>query len=226
MAQFDPKKVLRQVSNDLLRQLFEHCHCPIDVPWAELSEMEEAPRRNIEIVLHDIGEMAIEDGIRAIVEEARRMGEDDLIENIEILESRHDKTVWTLIHSPDIWQLAVRFARADSLSRGRYLVEFDGSGQRLIKDDQVLHLQLAYALTAHKAQGSEFPCVVVLCHKSHYFADRNWLYTAVTRASRHCILMGDRWGLRNAVKKNTTTKRRTFLGLWGKSQTELVEAYL
>lgn len=107
-----------------------------------------------------------------------------------------------------------------------YLVEFDGSGQRLIKDDQVLHLQLAYALTAHKAQGSEFPCVVVLCHKSHYFADRNWLYTAVTRASRHCILMGDRWGLRNAVKKNNTTKRRTFLGLWGKSQTELVEAYL
>ena len=75
MAQFDPKKVLRQVSNDLLRQLFEHCNCPIDVPWAELSEtdvtaifnawqqMEEAPRRNIEIVLHEIGEMAIEDGI-------------------------------------------------------------------------------------------------------------------------------------------------------------------
>ncbi len=75
-------------------------------------------------------------------------------------------------------------------------------------------MQLAYALTAHKAQGSEFPCVVVLCHKSHFFADRNWLYTAVTRAARYCIVMGDRWGLRNAVKKNNTIHRRTLLNLW------------
>lgn len=106
-----------------------------------------------------------------------------------------------------------------------YIVEFDGPGQRFITDTQTQCVQLAYALTAHKAQGSEFPCVVVLCHKSHYFADRNWLYTAVTRASRHCILIGDRWGLRNTVKKNNTTKRRTFLGMWAKSQTEMVEAY-
>jgi exodeoxyribonuclease V alpha subunit len=97
---------------------------------------------------------------------------------------------------------------------GGYWIDFDGCGARLIKDEQVLNVQLAYALTAHKAQGSEFPCVVVLCHKSHFFADRNWLYTAVTRASRYCILMGDRWGLRNAVKKNNTIRRRTFLNLW------------
>ena len=75
-------------------------------------------------------------------------------------------------------------------------------------------MQLAYALTAHKAQGSEFPCAVVLCHRSHFFADRNWLYTAVTRAARYCMLVGDRWGLRNAVKKNNTIQRRTFLSLW------------
>ncbi len=107
-----------------------------------------------------------------------------------------------------------RVVAIETGSGGGYCIDFDGCGERLIKDEQVLNVQLAYALTAHKAQGSEFPCAVVLCHKSHFFADRNWLYTAVTRASRYCILMGDRWGLRNAVKKNNTIRRRTFLSLW------------
>lgn len=107
-----------------------------------------------------------------------------------------------------------RVVEIESGPGGGYWIDFDGCGARHIKDEQVLNVQLAYALTAHKAQGSEFPCVVVLCHKSHYFADRNWLYTAVTRAARYCIVMGDRWGLRNAVKKNNTIRRRTFLNLW------------
>ncbi len=160
MAQFDPKKVLRQVSNDLLRQLFEHYECPIELAWAELSEtdvlpifnawqqLEEGSRRNIEIVLHEIGEMAIEDGIRAIVEEARRLGEDDLIENIELFESRHDKTVWTLIHSPDIWQLAVRFARADSLSRGRYWIRRIGLPAKQPETTEIRMQELEQAFSA------------------------------------------------------------------------------
>ncbi|MCA9240013.1 MAG: AAA family ATPase, partial [Planctomycetales bacterium] len=105
-------------------------------------------------------------------------------------------------------------------SGGGYWIAFDGCGERLIQGEQVLNVQLAYALTAHKAQGSEFPCAVVLCHKSHYFADRNWLYTAVTRASRYCFLLGDRWGLHNAAKKNNTVRRRTFLGLWASRQSD------
>jgi exodeoxyribonuclease V alpha subunit len=108
----------------------------------------------------------------------------------------------------------------------KYIVDFDGDGRRQIQDDQILNLQLAYALTAHKAQGSEFPCVVVLCHKSHFFADRNWLYTAVTRASKYCIVVGDRWGLANAVKKNNVSERRTFLDRWAKANLESWEVLL
>jgi exodeoxyribonuclease V alpha subunit len=93
-------------------------------------------------------------------------------------------------------------------------VDFDGEGPKVIEKEKQGSLQLAYALTAHKAQGSEFPCVVVLCHKSHFFADRNWLYTAVTRAAKHVIVLGDRWGLRNAAKKNDVRTRRTLLSLW------------
>lgn len=99
---------------------------------------------------------------------------------------------------------------------GEYFVDFEGVGCRQIDGERLQKVSLAYALTAHKAQGSEFPCVVVVCHKSHFFADRNWLYTAVTRASKTCILVGDRWGLRHAAGKNNTIKRRTFLSLWKK----------
>lgn len=109
-----------------------------------------------------------------------------------------------------------RVVAIDETPGGGYWIDFDGVGPRQIKDAQIQNVHLAYALTAHKAQGSEFPCVVVLCHRSHYFADRNWLYTAVTRAARYCIVMGDRWGLPNAAKKNATIQRRTFLDLWAK----------
>lgn len=97
-----------------------------------------------------------------------------------------------------------------------YGVTFDGEGYRFIDGERLGNLHLAYALTAHKAQGSEFPCAVVLCHRSHFFADRNWLYTAVTRAARHCVLVGDKWGLAHAAKKNNVIHRRTFLSLWSK----------
>ncbi|MGH7143372.1 MAG: AAA family ATPase [Planctomycetota bacterium] len=94
------------------------------------------------------------------------------------------------------------------------MVSFDGGDPLLIQAEKTQNLQLAYCMTAHKAQGSEFPCIVVLCHKSHFFADRNWLYTAVTRASTTCILLGDRWGLNNTASKNRTILRRTLLSKW------------
>jgi len=114
----------------------------------------------------------------------------------------------------------------ESGTGGGYWIDFDGCGERLIQNEQLFNVQLAYALTAHKAQGSEFPCAVVLCHKSHFFADCNWLYTAVTRASVYCILMGDRWGLRNAVKKNSTIERRTFLSLWARRKASVAKSPL
>ncbi|MCO6439005.1 MAG: AAA family ATPase [Phycisphaerae bacterium] len=101
---------------------------------------------------------------------------------------------------------------------GGWIVDFEGVGPVTIEGDRLPNVQLAYALTAHKAQGSEFPCAVVLCHRAHYFADRNWLYTAVTRAARYCILIGDRWGLRAALRKDQVVRRRTFLDLWSRGK--------
>jgi exodeoxyribonuclease V alpha subunit len=101
-----------------------------------------------------------------------------------------------------------------AIEGGVYHVDFNGEGCHKVDGERLGNVQLAYALTGHKCQGSEFPCVVVVCHKSHFFADRNWLYTAVTRAAKTCIILGDRWGLKHAAAKNNTIKRRTFLSLW------------
>ncbi|MEW6197993.1 MAG: AAA family ATPase [Planctomycetota bacterium] len=109
-------------------------------------------------------------------------------------------------------------------AEGGYWIAFDGVGERRIHGEDVHRVQLAYALTAHKAQGSEFPCAIVLCHRSHFFADRNWLYTAVTRAARFCVLLGDRWGLRNAAQKNHVINRRTFLDHWARAQASEITA--
>ncbi len=75
-------------------------------------------------------------------------------------------------------------------------------------------IQLAYALTIHKSQGSEFPCSVVIAHKSHSFMHhRNLLYTGVTRASQTAIIVGDRWGIANCAKRVQVDARKTFLSL-------------
>lgn len=136
MSAFDPKRVLRQVSNELLRDLFEAHQLDLDLPWDELEETEvesiftawqELPEpacRSIEIVLHEVSDMAAGDeGTRAICEEAIRQGRQDLLDELEGYESRHDKAVWTYIKAIDVWSLAVRFARADSLARGRYWIK-------------------------------------------------------------------------------------------------------
>lgn len=73
-------------------------------------------------------------------------------------------------------------------------------------------VELGYALTPHKFQGSEIPCAITLVHKSNsYMLHRNWLYTAATRASKTNIIMGDAVGIRRAAERIVTNQRRTLL---------------
>ena len=62
-------------------------------------------------------------------------------------------------------------------------------------------LALAYAISVHKSQGSQYPAVVMPIHSSHYLMlRRNLLYTAITRAERVCVLVGTRSALAQAVR--------------------------
>ena len=73
-------------------------------------------------------------------------------------------------------------------------------------------LSLAYVLSIHKSQGSEFPCVVIPIHTQHYMMlQRNLLYTAVTRGKRLVILVGTKKALAMAVKRQDTRRRCTAL---------------
>jgi len=92
-------------------------------------------------------------------------------------------------------------------------VNFDG--KKVIYDwSEADQLTLAYAISIHKAQGSEFPSVVVPILTQHYMMlQRNLLYTAVTRAKRLCVLVGDQRAIHIAVKNNRVAQRYTALDL-------------
>jgi exodeoxyribonuclease V alpha subunit len=91
-----------------------------------------------------------------------------------------------------------------------------------IAGEDLADIQLAYALTVHKAQGSEYPCAIVICSRTHSFMlSRNLLYTAVTRARQTCVLIGDWLGMRRAVTTVNTQARRTWLGVWAEKREEV-----
>ena len=91
-------------------------------------------------------------------------------------------------------------------------VRFDA--ERLVEYEpgELDELQLAYALTIHKSQGSEFPCVIIPVSTQHYvLLERSLIYTAITRAKKWCVLVGDEKALALAVSKQESRKRFTGL---------------
>ena len=93
------------------------------------------------------------------------------------------------------------------------LVEFEA--RRVEYDFNDLdELQLAYACSIHKSQGSEYPAVVIPVHTQHYtMLQRNLLYTAITRGRKLVVLVGSRKALWRAVT-NMETKQRYSLLKW------------
>lgn len=78
--------------------------------------------------------------------------------------------------------------------------------------DDWYDVDLAYALTVHQVQGSEFPHVVFICHRQHaYMLNRRIVYTAITRAKRRALVIGDPWALKTAPEKIDNAVRRTLL---------------
>ncbi|NUM53784.1 MAG: ATP-dependent RecD-like DNA helicase [Candidatus Hydrogenedentes bacterium] len=91
------------------------------------------------------------------------------------------------------------------------VVELDDR-QALYSFDNLDELTLAYASTVHKAQGSEYAAVVLPMLTEHYMMlQRNVLYTALTRASRIVVIVGDRKAIGRAVRNVRSTRRNTRL---------------
>ncbi len=73
-------------------------------------------------------------------------------------------------------------------------------------------INLSFACTIHKAQGSEYPAVVVPLHTQHYLMlQRNLLYTGVTRGKKLVVIVGSRKALEMAVRRQDTSGRYSAL---------------
>ena len=103
-----------------------------------------------------------------------------------------------------------RIRRVDAAA-GAVEVDFDGRSI-VYPSDALDALTLAYAATVHKAQGSEYPAVVVPLSMQHYvMLRRNLLYTAITRGRKLVVLVGERRALRAAVERAGDHQRHTAL---------------
>jgi exodeoxyribonuclease V alpha subunit len=91
------------------------------------------------------------------------------------------------------------------------LVEVDGRGVTY-DFNEADQLVLAYCSTIHKAQGSEYPCVVMVMLSEHQvMLARNLLYTGITRAQKLCVLVSNRGAVAAAVNNNRVLRRYSAL---------------
>jgi len=82
--------------------------------------------------------------------------------------------------------------------------------------DAIPELDLAYAITIHKSQGSEFEAVIIPLLTQHFkMLYRNLIYTGLTRAKKLVVLLGTRKALAMSVKNQDTSQRQTLLKSWG-----------
>lgn len=118
----------------------------------------------------------------------------------------------------------------------------DDDGERLVditlldgrevtyNDELMENVDLSYCITVHKSQGGEFSTVIIPLLKEHYVMLRkNLLYTAISRAKKKVILIGQRQAVYMAIHKNDVDKRNTVLAdgslsiLTGQAMCEPVE---
>ena len=91
------------------------------------------------------------------------------------------------------------------------IVDYDG---RTISYEysEIDEIVMAYAISAHKSQGNEYPVIVMPILTQHYMLlQRNLLYTGVTRGKKLVILVGTKKALAIAIKNNKPQQRYTLL---------------
>jgi hypothetical protein len=153
---FDPRKLLKDISNPLLGEFFERRGELIDMPWDELKQTEmedvfhawqELPdqqRKQVQVILQDLAELSEPRGLKVIVEEVNRHCPERLAE-VMALEARLDKAMWFHLNMPEVFEETALFARADSMSNGRYAVRRNGlpTCEFCVTHDKTEALQLA-----------------------------------------------------------------------------------
>jgi exodeoxyribonuclease V alpha subunit len=95
--------------------------------------------------------------------------------------------------------------------QGRWVVDYDDR-QVAYDEAELDELSLAYAISVHKSQGSEYPVIILPLVTQHYIMlQRNLLYTALTRARQMVVLIGSPKAVRVAVQTDRPQRRQSLL---------------
>lgn len=187
-AIYDPRKVLRQVSNALLREFFRRRKELWDVPWGRLRETQIEPifagwqalpelkRQQVQVVFQDIHELATRRGPSVLAEEIRARCPDQ-VGRFTACRNRYDQVMWTHLWLPEVFAEASLFVRADTLSRGRSWVTRNTLPQRPLEvtEDAKAALKAALADFYWQTQlrGS---CVEIEYHRRGNGAEHFYVY--------------------------------------------------
>jgi len=133
----DPRTLLKQLAIPLVQRLFEQRGELLDLPWSELRQKKQvAPiyaawqrlpedrRREVQIVFHEIAGAATELGIAAFAQEVKHAAPGD-VWKFNACRSRLNKALWFYLSFPELFERATLFARADSLTTGRFAIRRD-----------------------------------------------------------------------------------------------------
>ncbi len=123
-----------------------------------------------------------------------------------------------VIHRRNNYDLGVfngdigRITAIDAVSLGCIVTFFPDNREVCYQRDDIVELDLAYAITVHKSQGSEFQVVILPVLTQHFtMLYRNLIYTGLTRARKLAVFVGTRRALSMAVQRQDTSKRQTAL---------------
>lgn len=128
---FNPRTVLRQTTNGLLDELFGRMEVPMRLNWSDLAEMDVDPmfeayqslddndHDRAEVMLRDLHLMTGEEAQRVVFQQIKQAKMDDLLAELEQLESRYDCAAIAYLEAPQAYQAAMRFSKADRVIGGR-----------------------------------------------------------------------------------------------------------
>ena len=93
------------------------------------------------------------------------------------------------------------------------VVRFSDRTEKRYAENALGVVSLAYALTIHKSQGSEYSTVIIpMLMRYYHMLKRNLIYTAITRAKQKVILVGEKRALMAGIHQNASSKRNSMLG--------------
>lgn len=116
-------------------------------------------------------------------------------------------------YDKDIINGDIGYIRSINLKEKTIYVDFENPDQLVEIPLYENDLDLAYSITCHKFQGSEAPIIIIPIHRAFgpMIMQRNWLYTAVSRAKKVCILVGQREEIPKIIKRDHQQRRFTRL---------------